>query len=150
MARSPYNACNEHGFTLIEVLVAVAVLAIALGALIQAASESSAGVAWLRDRTFSHWVAMNELTSMQLRDVWNTGEQDSRRRFAGREWPVHVEIRETSYPQLRRADVSVYDPEDEEQSLSRVTGLLRKPPEAGLQGGATSIPAPPRAGGSGG
>ncbi|MDN5872088.1 MAG: type II secretion system minor pseudopilin GspI [Nitrococcus sp.] len=140
MARSRYSARNERGFTLIEVLVAVAVLAIALGALIQAASESSAGVAWLRDRTFAHWVAMNKLTAMQIRDVWTTGEQDSERRFAGREWPVHVEIQETSYAQLRRVDVSVYDPEDEEQSLSRVTGLLRKPREGDLEGGPTSVP----------
>lgn len=146
MARSRYNARNEHGFTLIEVLVAVAVLAIALAALIQAASESSAGVAWLRDRTFAHWVAMNKLTAMQLSDAWTTGGQDSRRRFAGREWPVHVEIRETPYPQLRRAEVSVYDPEDEDRSLSRVTGLLRKPSETGLKGAPTSMLSPPARG----
>lgn len=127
MAAYRYSACNERGFTLIEVLVAVAVLAIALAALVQAASEHSAGITWLRDRSFAHWVAMNKLTAMQLHGAWSTGGQDSQRRFAGRQWPVHVEISETSYPDLRRVDVSVYDPEDKDRRLARVTGLLRKP-----------------------
>jgi general secretion pathway protein I len=49
------------GFTLLEVLVALAVLAIAMGAIINAATQSIASTAYLRDQTFASWVALNQV-----------------------------------------------------------------------------------------
>ena len=46
-----------RGFTLIEVLVATAIIAIALGAIIHSASLGVANLTYLRDKTFAHWVA---------------------------------------------------------------------------------------------
>lgn len=59
---------DERGFTLLEVLVALAILAIALGALIKAGSTNTANAVYLRDKTFAHWVALNTITEMQVRD----------------------------------------------------------------------------------
>ncbi|MGD8709389.1 MAG: type II secretion system minor pseudopilin GspI [Ectothiorhodospiraceae bacterium] len=122
------NMKRRHsGFTLIEVLVALAIIALGLAAVIQAAGQSTANASALRDRTFAHWVAMNKLTEMQVQGAWRTGRQDSERTFAGRDWPVQVEIQETPYDNLHRADIRVYDPDDDEATVSTLTGLLLNP-----------------------
>ena len=54
------------GFTLLEVLVALAVLAIAMGAIIHAATQSINTVATLRDQTFASWVALNRVNALLL------------------------------------------------------------------------------------
>ena len=54
------------GFTLLEVLVALAVLAIAMGAVIGATTQSVNTVGVLRDRTFATWVALNKVNELLL------------------------------------------------------------------------------------
>ena len=54
-----------RGFTLIEVLIALAVLAIALSAVIKGVSANANNAAHLRDRMLAHWVAMNKVTELQ-------------------------------------------------------------------------------------
>ena len=58
------------GFTLLEVLVALAVLAIGLGAIITAAGQSAGNVSYLRDRTLAAWVAENKLNELLLAQAW--------------------------------------------------------------------------------
>lgn len=119
MARSRCKSGNSGGFTLVEVLVAVAVLAIAMAAIIKATAENGANAGYLRDKTFAHWIASNKLAEMQLSGAWADGGQDSNRRFAGKQWPVHVEI--TAFPsgliseeQMREVEIRVYAPGDED------------------------------------
>ena len=50
---------NAGGFTLVEVLVALSVIAIALAAVLKGASEGASSARYLRDKTLAHWVAMN-------------------------------------------------------------------------------------------
>lgn len=54
---------HQPGFTLLEVLVALAVLAIAMGAIIHAATQSINTVATLRDQTFASWVTLNQVNT---------------------------------------------------------------------------------------
>lgn len=110
---------SHRGFTLVEVLVAVAVLGIAMAAVIKATAENGANASYLRDKTFAHWIASNKLAEMQLSGFWGSGGQDSNRTFAGKQWPVHVEITEfpsgvISAEQMREVEVRVYAPGDEE------------------------------------
>ena len=55
-----------RGFTLLEVLVALAVIAIALASIIKAVGTGAANASYLRDKTFAHWVAANRLAQMQI------------------------------------------------------------------------------------
>ena len=48
-----------QGFSLLEVLVALAILGISLGAAIKATSSSLGNAGYLQQRTLAHWVAMN-------------------------------------------------------------------------------------------
>lgn len=82
------NLPNIRGFTLLEVLVALAVLALALAAGIKAAGSNIDNAAYLRDRTLAHWVAMNKLTEMQVFNKFPTTGTTERGSLlvAGSEW----------------------------------------------------------------
>lgn len=119
---------RRQGFTLIEVLVAVAVLAIALGALTKSASDNARNAVYLQERTFAHWVAMNKATEMQISDVWpDTGSANGTSELADRRWHWQSEVETTPEPDLRRVEMSVAPADDKERIISRVTFFVRKP-----------------------
>lgn len=118
---------RNSGFTLIEVLVALTVLALSLAAAIQAASVTAAAAGGLRERTFAHWVADNELTEMQAARAWDTGRRTARRRFAGREWPLTVIVEQTQFRHVRRVRIEVGAPGNDGGTVHTLQGVLRDP-----------------------
>ena len=75
---------RAHGFTLLEILIAMAVLALALLATVRAASSFAGNQAYLQERTLAEWVARNRLVELQLEDKWPaTGRDKDKVRFAG-------------------------------------------------------------------
>lgn len=56
----------EWGFTLIEVLLALAIIAIALTALIKATAQNVEHTQRIKEKSISHWVAMQGITGIQL------------------------------------------------------------------------------------
>ena len=57
---------NKTGFTLIEVLLALAIIAIALTALLKATSQDIEHTARIKEKTIAHWVGMQGVTAIQL------------------------------------------------------------------------------------
>lgn len=57
---------NNHGFTLLEVLLALAIIAIALTALLKATAQNVVNTERIKDKTISHWVALQGITMIQL------------------------------------------------------------------------------------
>ena len=55
-----------HGFTLIEVLLALSIIAIALTALLRATAQNVAHTQRIKDKSISHWVEMQGVTAIQL------------------------------------------------------------------------------------
>jgi general secretion pathway protein I len=102
---------GHGGFTLVEVLVALAIIAIALGALIRAGADAAANASYLRDKTFAHWVALNLIAEQQLRPDWPpVGLSDGTAQFAGRDWPWQQEVEATGDGDIRRLIVGVERP----------------------------------------
>lgn len=61
------NSCSQKsGFTLIEVLIALAVIAVALTALLKAISQNVENTRRIKEKTISHWIAMQGVTMIQL------------------------------------------------------------------------------------
>ena len=63
---------RQRGFTLIEMLVAMTILAVGMGAIIKAAAENASNAAYLRDREIARWVATDRLTELQVTDTWSS------------------------------------------------------------------------------
>lgn len=101
-----------RGFTLVEVLVALAVVAIALLALTRAAGVQVAAFDGLRERTLAGWVAANVVTETRLANAPGalppTGSSDGRTEFGGRAWRWQREVKNTPDPAIRRIDVRVF------------------------------------------
>ena len=117
------------GFTLLEVLVALAVLALTMGAIIKAVGGYTSNQAYLRDRTLAIWVARNVLVDQQVKDAWpGVGELKGTTESGGREWRWLGTVSQTDEEDLRRLDVEVrpIDAEDAEP-LAVLSGFLRRP-----------------------
>jgi general secretion pathway protein I len=117
------------GFTLLEVLVAMTVLALTLGAIIKAVSDYTANQAHLRDRTLATWVARNVLVGQQLENAWpRVGELKGSTEMGEREWRWLAIVSQTEEEELRRLDVEVRPFEDAEAEPQAVlSGFLWKP-----------------------
>ena len=121
---------RQYGFTLLEVLVALAIVAFALLAIIKTTSETTANIAYLRDKTLAQWVALDRLAELRSQSDWpTTGIRKDEIEQYGVEWQWIQEISETSEEHLRRVDISVIfaDTGDEESPLITISGFLPDP-----------------------
>jgi general secretion pathway protein I len=102
------NARGRSGFTLIEVVVALAVLAVAMGALISGMARYADNAGWLREKTVALWVAHNRLTEIEIEPVWpKLGRSDGDAEMAGLKWRWNVVVEETPDPEVRRVEITV-------------------------------------------
>ena len=94
---------RARGFTLIEVMVALVIAALALVAVMASISQMvDAGTA-MRDRTYAVWIAQNKITEMRLANVEpEVSETSGEVEFAGLEWAWTANVSETG----RRVPVS--------------------------------------------
>ena len=104
------------GFTLIEVMVALAVVAVALPALLLTISQQLDAMRYLEDRSHAQWVAANRLVELRLvstaRGTLQTGLVSGREELAGRSWYWWSEGKDTAVPGFFRYEILVSDQED--------------------------------------
>ncbi len=110
---------RARGFTLIEVVVALAVLALAMGALISGMARYADNAAVLREKTVALWVAHNRLTEIGLEASWPAiGKSDGDAEMAGIEWRWDATVSETPDPRVRRVDITVHPKGHEGESAA--------------------------------
>lgn len=132
---------HGRGFTLLEVLVALAVLAVALTAALQLAAQGAANLTYLRDKAFAQWVALNEVARQQVAPEWPpTGTTRGSAWMGGREWPWEVRVQDTDDHNVRRLEVAVGEGET---PLVRLTAYALRPFEPGAPGPAAPGPGGP-------
>ncbi|MDG2460066.1 MAG: type II secretion system minor pseudopilin GspI [Luminiphilus sp.] len=104
------------GFTLVEVMVALAVVAVALPALLIALSQQIDGLRYLEDRTHAQWIAANRLAELRLVLAAKGGVQtrlvSGSEELAGRNWYWWSEGKETPVPGFFHYEIMVSDQED--------------------------------------
>jgi general secretion pathway protein I len=124
-------AGGRAGFTLIEVLVAVAIVSIALLAALRAAGQGTTNADELRSRLLAGWVAENRLAEHRARGDWlPLGMERGTGRQGGAEFAWREEVTALPNPDFRRVDVFVYAASDESRALARLTGFVVRAPGA--------------------
>ncbi len=114
-----------RGMTLVEVLVALFIVALALGAAISVVDEGITHVAYMKQRTLAHWVAMNKATELQLPGGEAAlGERSGTELMGGEEWHWVLRVMQTPDPNLRRAEIEVRSAPDETQPLATLTAYV--------------------------
>jgi len=97
-----------RGFTLIEVLVALAIVTVGMAAVLGTLTSSTNTVVYMRDKTLATWVALNQIATVRLSgQVPSSGKSDGDVDFAGRKWHWHQEVNGTQLTGMARIDVSV-------------------------------------------
>lgn len=112
------------GFTLLEVLVALVVVAIAVAALGRAGSQVLDSQAELEQRTWALWVADNALSELRLEPGVSTGQRRGNTDMGGRDWYWEMLIQPAPGGELLRVDVAVYDSPRRDSPVVMHTGFL--------------------------
>lgn len=117
------------GFTLIEVLVALAIVAIGMAAVMEALTSSANTAIYLQDKTFAEWVALNRIETVRLSGtVPTTGTSNDTIDYAGQSWEWRQKVTNIQIPGVVQIEVDVR-PADSQASDDRgwyagVTGFM--------------------------
>ena len=118
---------TSKGFTLIEVMVAMAIAALGLAAVAASVSQMiDAGTA-MQQRTYASWIAHNKITEMRLENtIPDVSESSGDTIYANQEWVWAAIISETGVENLFRVDVQVGLAGGDE-NIRTVTGFIGEP-----------------------
>ncbi len=123
--RNGGRAFPARGFSLLEMLVALAIVSIGLIAALRATGVGTEGVGEYRNRMLALWLAQNILAERTARQDWPTpGLVTSEETFANHRFVVRQEVKSTPNPSFRRLDVSIAAREEPARTLQRSVAFL--------------------------
>ena len=119
---------ESSGFTLVEVMVALAIVAIAVPALLFALFQQLDGTEYLRDRSIASWIATDRMSELRLvvakQGAVPKGELLGETRLAERDWYWWIEQQATEIPGFIRVDVKVSLEAERTQPLHTLTAFI--------------------------
>lgn len=123
---------TARGFTLLEVLVALAIFALVAASVLTASARSLQTAARLEDKTLALWIADNQMIELQLEEPPpGVGSRQGRVEYAGRSWQWQARIADTVHPALRRVELWVArngESLQRDQALLVLTGFVEAAP----------------------
>ena len=114
---------SNQGFTLIEILIALTILAITMGAYLYQLDNQIKHTNDLRQRTLGHWLAQNHLTQLQLQGQWlEVGKSKFNLQQGENIWQMEQSISNTPNANIRRIALKVSSPTGD--VVSNLVGYL--------------------------
>jgi general secretion pathway protein I len=124
---------GARGFTLLESMVALAIVALGMMAVHTQLNRFVISAVITEEKTLASWIASNKLTELSVATTWpEIGTSDDEVEFAQRDWQLEIEISETQVENLRRADVRVFLSQDPDRLIHTLSALIEPPPPAGF------------------
>lgn len=125
--KKPRSRRSGGGFTLIEVMVALAIAALSLTGVAAAISQMVDSASSMRERTYASWIAQNKIAELRLANVEpEVSENSGELEYAGQSWSWRTTISETGVEHLFRVDVAV-SRGDSEDVVREVAGFIGEP-----------------------
>jgi general secretion pathway protein I len=123
------------GFTLIEAMVALAIVALGMIAVNMQLGRYAQSAIRTEEKTLASWIATNKITELSVQKTWpELGKDEEDVDFAGREWHCRIEVQKTPAENLRRVDVSVSLADRPDIVIDKVSGFIEPPLPAGFGG----------------
>jgi general secretion pathway protein I len=120
---------KQRGFTLLEVMVAVAIFALAGAAIVKSTAEHLNAVTLLKNMTFATWVANNQLTETSIRAsvTWPPkNELKGQSQMSDNTWYWEQVVEKTPDDNLLQVTVTVYEDEELNSAITSVTTFMAK------------------------
>ena len=139
----------ERGFTLLEILVALAIAVVGISAIVKSAGGAIDTLQSSEDRILGSWVAGNRLAELRLSRYWSAATtRDLSEKYGGRDWYYREKISTTSDPDLLRVDLTVYTDSEHEYFGARLFGYISRyvPPTISPAPGSQGVQDPGQSG----
>jgi general secretion pathway protein I len=134
---------NEHGFTLIEVVVALAIVVVSFMALYGVILQLVGSTTLMQEKTLASWVAFDQVTELRIK---GTPPTDSKSNgiveMGGINWLYSVEIRPTESDSISQVIVSVAPEDEPDRTLGLVSGVIMSAAPLQVPGGTPTTPNP--------
>lgn len=122
---------QARGFTLLEVLIALAIVAVSAGALLGTVTSSASNVIYLKDKTLAEWVALNRVTEIRTAQTKpGTGRRKGNSVMGGMRWEWEETITELPVDGMFRVEVrahSLGEPVDDSRPIDKNTSQTPTP-----------------------
>lgn len=110
---------RQTAFTLLEVLVALAVLTMGLATVIKVAGNQGVQLTYIKDKTIALWVANNKANEIQLEKWPGVGNSSGHTSMANQQWRWKLKVSNTADKDLRRLDIEVSRENEEGEPVVR-------------------------------
>lgn len=118
---------NQQGMTLLEVIVALAVFAVAAVSITKSLGEQIANMPILEERTLAQWVASNQMVEAKLvAGGSDLGKKEGQVELADKTWYWRKEVVKTTDDNFRLIRISVSDDERYTRTIAQVNSYVLK------------------------
>jgi general secretion pathway protein I len=125
--RSTSMTGRSSGFTLIEVMVALVIVALGMTAVHAQLGRYASTATIMEEKTLASWIAANKLTELGIAPSWpELGNDEEEIEFAGRYWLCRTEVTETEVENLRRVDISILLVNEPDRVVHEMMGLIEQ------------------------
>jgi len=123
-----FSIKKQHaGFTLIEVMVALTIIAISLGALLSTSGAQANSVGYLKQKTLAHWVAVNELTQIRISKKFpDLGDKKGSTSMANHDWYWIRTTKKTEDKDALEVTFTLYADKEYQQNLTSLIGYATR------------------------
>jgi general secretion pathway protein I len=131
---SRYLLPKLAGFTLLEVLVALAVFAIAGTALLGSTQNNISHLSRIDKQTIARWVADNQLVELQLATQWPPKNAKGDVRMAEQKWYWQLQVVKTTDANMRAVTVNIFDAADSDKPIYALMTYVANPSKGKARG----------------
>jgi general secretion pathway protein I len=120
---------NASGFTLIEVMIALAIISISLTAVIKATSQNIKDTIYLQNKMTAHWVGMNVMNQVRvglLKVSSQANNLEEETEMLGSKWAWTAYTKDTPNPQIKEIHVEVVSLPEKKQMANLMSFLYAK------------------------
>ncbi|MDP2561936.1 type II secretion system minor pseudopilin GspI [Psychrobium sp. 1_MG-2023] len=118
---------NQRGMTLIEVMAALAIFALAALSVVNVASEHIRSLSYLEQKTMAQWLANNHLVDVQLDTTFpSLGVKRGEVELSGKKWFWLQQVEKTDDPQFRSVNIRLFAEEESTNALADLTTFVVK------------------------